>query len=319
MAEMKKYDIPTLEADDIEVKVKQVGEKGTVVLLYKTARTDMRYLDEIYGVNNWQVDYSIIGDALYCTISIWDDTKNQWVRKTNCGIPSREDGDGNEKKGEASDAMKRAGFLLGIGRELYSAPFTFISSKVLPVEQDKNNPKRWYLKNQFTKFVVTDIGYDNKRKINRLVIADKQTGEILYRYGDTHKTNQKNTQGKQQTPSKKQEEQKQEESSVNASSHKMEEQNPLVAPKKTDAIVTTTDRIPNPDEEHQPAHKKLYDDFIARHKIDGQKFIELRANAVKAGKNITSKSFLELTPDEWVTLLAMMEALYDEGFFKGVA
>ena len=317
MAEMKKYDIPTLEADDIEVKVKQVGEKGTVVLLYKTARTDMRYLDEIYGVNNWQVDYSIIGDALYCTMSIWDDTKNQWVRKTNCGIPSREDGDGNEKKGEASDAMKRAGFLLGIGRELYSAPFTFISSKVLPTEQDKKNPNRWVLKNPFTKFVVTDIDYDNKRKINKLVIADKQTGEILYRYGDTQRTNQRNAQDKQNTPPpKKQEEPKKEQNSV---APKENEQQKPVDAQKPNVVVTTTDRIPNSEDKEKPAHEKLYDDFISRHKIDGKKFISLRADAVKAGKNVTSKSLKELTPDEWVTLLAMMEALYDDGFFKGVA
>lgn len=317
MAEMKKYDIPTLEADDIEVKVKQVGEKGTVVLLYKTARTDMRYLDEIYGVNNWQVDYSIIGDALYCTISIWDDTKNQWVRKTNCGIPSREDGDGNEKKGEASDAMKRAGFLLGIGRELYSAPFTFISSKVLPTEQDKKNPNRWVLKNPFTKFVVTDIDYDNKRKINKLVIADKQTGEILYRYGDTRQTNQKSTQDKQNTPPpKKQEEQKKEQNTV---APKENEQQRPVDVQKPNVVVTTTDKIPSPEDKEKPAHEKLYDDFISRHKIDGKKFISLRADAVKAGKNVTSKSLKELTPDEWVTLLAIMEALYDEGFFKDVA
>ena len=99
--------IPTLEADDIEVKIKQVTQKGAFALLYKTARTDMRILDEMFGINNWQVEYERIGDVLFCTISVWDDEKKQWVKKQNCGIESREDGEGNEKKGEASDALMK--------------------------------------------------------------------------------------------------------------------------------------------------------------------------------------------------------------------
>ena len=46
-----------LNADEIEVKVKQVTEKGAVALLYKTARTDMILLDETVGAENWQTDY----------------------------------------------------------------------------------------------------------------------------------------------------------------------------------------------------------------------------------------------------------------------
>ena len=105
MSEQKKYEFPTLEADDIEVKVKKVGKTGTSVLLYKTARTDMEYLDKVVGIDNWQCDYKEIKGNLYCTIQIWDDDKKHWISKVDCGIESREDGDGNEKKGEASDAL----------------------------------------------------------------------------------------------------------------------------------------------------------------------------------------------------------------------
>ena len=38
-----------LKANEIEVKIKQVGEKGAVALLYKTARTDMEILDDTVG------------------------------------------------------------------------------------------------------------------------------------------------------------------------------------------------------------------------------------------------------------------------------
>lgn len=44
-----------LTEKDIEVKVKQVKENGAVLLLYKTARTDMDVLDEAVGAENWTI------------------------------------------------------------------------------------------------------------------------------------------------------------------------------------------------------------------------------------------------------------------------
>ena len=101
----KQFEIPTLKPEDIEVKVKQITGKGALALLYKTARTDMEYLDKVFGVGNWQCDYKEIKGNLYCVIQIWDDSKKQWVAKMDCGIESREDDEGNQKKGEASDAL----------------------------------------------------------------------------------------------------------------------------------------------------------------------------------------------------------------------
>lgn len=98
-----------LNAEDIEVKVKQVTEKGAVALLYKTARTDMTLLDETVGAENWQTDYREIKGNMYCGIGIYHSAERGYVWKWNCGTESREDGEGNEKKGEASDAFKRAG------------------------------------------------------------------------------------------------------------------------------------------------------------------------------------------------------------------
>lgn len=110
-----------LTADEIEVKVKQVKENGLVCLLYKTARTDMDLLDETVGAGNWTNDYKEIKGNLYAGIGIIQENGGiQW--KWDCGIESREDEEGNQKKGEASDAFKRAGFRWGIGRELYTSP-----------------------------------------------------------------------------------------------------------------------------------------------------------------------------------------------------
>lgn len=163
--------------EDIQVKVKQVFEDGAVLLLYKDARYDMKILDETFGSMNWQADYKVVKDNLYCGIGVYDKEKKEWVWKWDCGIESREDGDGNEKKGEASDAFKRAGFKWGIGVELYSAPFIF--ANVETVEKDR----RFYLKDKYIKFKVQGIWYDedNGGDIGAIVIEDNK-GNIVFQW-----------------------------------------------------------------------------------------------------------------------------------------
>lgn len=165
-----------LNADEIEVKVKQVTEKGAVALLYKTARTDMDLLDEQFGAGDWECDYKEIKGNLYCGIGV-KQADGTTIWKWDCGIESREDGEGNEKKGEASDAFKRAGTKWGIGRELYTAPFIFLN---VPTEAVGN--KAYKLKDKYQTFDVAEIGYDDNRKINKLVIKDNK-GKTVFTYG----------------------------------------------------------------------------------------------------------------------------------------
>lgn len=156
-------EIRLLKPDEIEVKVKSISDKGASLLLYKTARVDMQILDETYGAMNWQCDYKLVRDNLYCGIGIREG--QDWVWKWDCGIESREDDEGNEKKGEASDAFKRAGFKVGIGRELYTSPFIFSYVETVP------NGNKYQLKNRFQRFYVKDIGYTDK-SISKLIIND---------------------------------------------------------------------------------------------------------------------------------------------------
>lgn len=163
-----------LKADEIEVKVKKVLENGAVALLYKTARTDMNLLDEFVGSMFWQADYKEIKENLYCGIGILDKEREEWVWKWDCGTESRDDGEGNEKKGEASDAFKRAGFKWGIGRELYTAPkFIFLN-----VETTESKNDKYVLKNKFASFSVKSIEYDGK-DIKSVVIVDDK-GKVVY-------------------------------------------------------------------------------------------------------------------------------------------
>lgn len=163
-----------LKADEIEVKVKQVKENGSVFLLYKTARTDMDLLDDAVGATNWQSDYKVVNDNLYAGIGI--NNCGEWIWKWDCGIESRADGEGNEKKGEASDAFKRAGFKWGIGRELYTAPFIWIGSDVLPVMPVGNG----YKLKGFPKLSVKKIDYIDK-KISMLELVDDK-GRVVYTF-----------------------------------------------------------------------------------------------------------------------------------------
>lgn len=156
-------EIPLLTKEDIECRIQSVNDKGAVLLLYKTARADMRILDEVFGTMNWQRHHEVVNGNLFCTISIYDPDKGQWVSKQDCGVPSNTQGE----KGEASDAFKRAGFSWGIGRELYDSPFIWISGKV----------------GKYDRFHVTDIQYDReKREFTRLTICDDK-GKERYRLG----------------------------------------------------------------------------------------------------------------------------------------
>lgn len=163
-----------LKADEIEVKVKQVKENGSVFLLYKTARTDMDLLDETVGAMTWQSDYKVVNDNLYAGIGI--NNCGEWIWKWDCGVESRADGEGNEKKGEASDAFKRAGFKWGIGRELYTSPFIWISSDVLPTAPAGNG----YKLKGFPKLSVKKIEYIDK-KISMLELVDDK-GRTVYTF-----------------------------------------------------------------------------------------------------------------------------------------
>ena len=170
-------EIRKLKADEINVKVKQIiaTEKwaGCVALLYKDARCDMDILDETYGAMNWQSDYKTVKDNLYCGIGV--KSEGEWIWKWDCGIESRADGEGNEKKGEASDAFKRAGFKWGIGRELYTAPKIFIPAEVI-IDGGKK-----VLADKKLSFSVQKIDYDEKGDIAVLVIQD-QKGDIRFEW-----------------------------------------------------------------------------------------------------------------------------------------
>lgn len=167
--------IRTLRADEIEVRVGQVTAKGVSLLLYKDARCDKRILDEVFGINGWANCYSEIKGNLYCSIMIYDKEIGMWIQKQDCGVETYSD----KEKGEASDAFKRAGFAVGIGRELYTKIFIFVK---VPTKK-KESGKGYELVDPYEKWSVADI-YTNEKteKIDYLQIADSK-GNIVFTFG----------------------------------------------------------------------------------------------------------------------------------------
>jgi hypothetical protein len=149
------------------------GGATAVVLLYKDSRYDMAILDELYSPMGWQASYESINGVLYCTISVWDTQRQQWISKSSNGVKSNID----PEKGEASDALKRAGYLWGIGRELYTSPSIFINLN----ENEYTHEGRSYKLSSWVNFSVSKIGYDENRVINELEIVD-QNGNKRFTY-----------------------------------------------------------------------------------------------------------------------------------------
>ena len=162
-----------LRPDEIELRVGTCTSKGFSLLLYKTARTDSNILDEVVGCMNWQSDYKVVNDNLYCSIGIYDEDKKEWVYKWDCGTESYTE----KEKGEASDSFKRAGFKWGIGRELYTSPFIWIMGNV--EETEKKGKYQPSIKIQEIK--VKEIGYSNNR-ICKLILERK--GIKMFEYDE---------------------------------------------------------------------------------------------------------------------------------------
>ena len=168
--------IRTLRADEIECRSQQVTEKGCVILIFKDARVDMNVLDETFGIDGWQRTHEVINGNLFCNIEIWSDDKKCWVKKQDVGVESNTE----KEKGEASDSFKRAGFNVGIGRELYSSPFIWINLDASELEVNIKTQKQQLKRN--VKFYVKTINYDKNREICELVIIDNK-GVVRYTFG----------------------------------------------------------------------------------------------------------------------------------------
>lgn len=186
-----------LKAEEIECRVSTVNDKGCTLLLYKDARVDMNVLDETYGVAGWQREHTLIGDRLYCTVKIRDNDTGEWIAKQDVGTESYTE----KEKGQASDSFKRACFNVGIGRELYTAPFIWVSAQNFNMQTKNGKPTT------YDRFAVEDIEIEDKKIVGLKIVnhsrkTESGTYQVVYTFGtlcnkDTTKQNSKATQPEQ--------------------------------------------------------------------------------------------------------------------------
>ena len=159
-----------LTAEEIECRPALIKETGLSLLLYKNARVDMDILDETVGAMNWTRAHD--RDNANCIVSIWDDRNKMWVSKEDTGTESNTE----KEKGLASDSFKRACVNWGIGRELYTSPFIWISAKDCTIKQTPQGKTMCA-----DTFSVAHIEIVNK-KITQLSIINDKTGEIVFEW-----------------------------------------------------------------------------------------------------------------------------------------
>lgn len=162
----------TLKASEIDCRISTINEKGLTLLLYKDARVDQNILDETVGSMNWQRKHT--RDNANCIVSIWDQEKQQWVEKEDTGTESFSEAE----KGLASDSFKRACFNWGIGRELYTAPFIWVSKDNARLYKSEKTDK-WTC---YDKFKVNHIEYNDNKEITELSILNDNSGVIVFNY-----------------------------------------------------------------------------------------------------------------------------------------
>lgn len=171
---MERLNFRMLNADEIDCRVGTVTDKGVSLLMYKDARVDMRLLDEVVGPMNWKRNHELINGNLFCTVSIRDEKTGEWVSKQDVGVESNTE----KEKGQASDAFKRACFNWGIGRELYTCPFVWITLAENEWKMGTGGKKQ-----PRTRFYVKDIQYKDG-KVTKLVIVD-DGGRVRYSFGNS--------------------------------------------------------------------------------------------------------------------------------------
>lgn len=170
------YNVRKLKASEIEVKPCQVSkDKSWVqILLYKTSRVDMQILTEMYG-QKWKSEYKMVGDSLFCTISVYDNELGEWISRTDCG---EKDAGLSEDKSWATSAFKRAATQFGIGIELYSTP-------KIKFQTSQN----WFYNDKLSMtFEVSEIEWVGET-LTKLTIVDRW-GNVVWSLGQTEQPQQ---------------------------------------------------------------------------------------------------------------------------------
>lgn len=157
---------------DIELKIGTVSEgKGFSLLAYKTARTDIKRLNDAFGLH-WKDEYFKDPTGQHCCkLSVYDAVLKEWVSRIDVGTESYSE----KEKGLYSDAFKRAACKFGLGIELYKFPFIWIPWGEWNQVQGKRKatPRGFNQSN----LVINEYLFENG-EVKELTISHK--GNVIY-------------------------------------------------------------------------------------------------------------------------------------------
>lgn len=175
-----------LDIEDIEFRIGSVQKPqqgkqptGFSMLAYKTARTDVKRLNDAVGLN-WKNKYFYDDKGiLCCEISIFNTDTKEWINRCDVGTESNTE----KEKGSYSDAFKRAGFKWGIGTELYNFPFIWINWDNYSEYQGKFTPRGFD-----NKIIKIDEYLVENSEVKKLKLSHK--GTVIFEFGKNIKPKQ---------------------------------------------------------------------------------------------------------------------------------
>ena len=169
-----------LRADEIEVRISQINERGVSLLIFKDARADIRLLNETFGPFGWRRSHQLIGNSLFCTVEVLDKETGIWVAKQDVGTS----GTTEPEKTAASDSFKRACTCWSLGVELYSSPRIYIPSDRVKIHKQGER----YV--TYEQFHVDKIEYSEEREITYLRIMNS-SNVVVFEWKKPKKAAQK--------------------------------------------------------------------------------------------------------------------------------
>ena len=113
-------------AAEIKWKPQVMRGNRALAVAYVDARAVEDRLDHIFGVDGWQDAYHLLPNGnVVCKLRVKIGT--EWIEKSDVGGQSDQPDESDRTKSAFSDALKRAGVKLGIGRYLYRLPQQWVS------------------------------------------------------------------------------------------------------------------------------------------------------------------------------------------------
>lgn len=187
--------IRKLNKNEVYARIVSVNRGGAKVLLYKKAGTDQKILDEIFGVGEWGLTYRHTSarmfdkDVIISDATLMIPTDHGFVPITGSSDTIKAEMAGSVKDVSAidNDAVKRAGFLLGIGEELKTKEMFIPASELFTYSSEQDAATGEWKCGCHDILNIYDLDVTDEKKIESVTFSIRSdyrgTNERLYAVG----------------------------------------------------------------------------------------------------------------------------------------